>query len=164
MLYIGAVEGADVWLRPDQVTRMTDAQALKTDDDARLSWAKESVAPGKGEIAGRWYAVNTREPVRDETLRAGLVANGSVIERQGLPTTSPAGRYALKADFAKLFDPALNGTALKTAIQTWQATHLNAGALAWDSFVWFAAEPQHLILLSGGEEKRARRLSDWATL
>ena len=25
MLYIGAVEGAERWLRPDQVTRMTDA-------------------------------------------------------------------------------------------------------------------------------------------
>ena len=28
MLYIGAVEGAECWLRPDQVTRMTDAQAV----------------------------------------------------------------------------------------------------------------------------------------
>ena len=27
MLYIGAVEGTECWLRPDQVTRMTDAQA-----------------------------------------------------------------------------------------------------------------------------------------
>ena len=27
VLYIGAVDGAGCWLRPDQVTRMTDAQA-----------------------------------------------------------------------------------------------------------------------------------------
>ena len=27
MLYIGAVEGAERWLRPDQVTHMTDTQA-----------------------------------------------------------------------------------------------------------------------------------------
>lgn len=27
MLYIGTVENAECWLRPDQVTRMTDAQA-----------------------------------------------------------------------------------------------------------------------------------------
>ena len=31
MLYVGAVDGAGRWLRPDQVTRMTDVQA----DDRR---------------------------------------------------------------------------------------------------------------------------------
>jgi hypothetical protein len=130
MLYVGAVEGGDIWLRPDQVTRMTDAQTFKADDDARLAWAKESIAPGKGEIPGRWYAANTREPIRDETLCAGLVTNGAVTERQGVPTTSPAGRYALKVDFAGLFAAGLTGSALRAAIQTWRAAHLNAGALA----------------------------------
>ena len=36
-LYVGAVEGADKWLRPDQVTRMTDKQANRTDNDERLT-------------------------------------------------------------------------------------------------------------------------------
>jgi hypothetical protein len=130
MLYAGAVEGSGIWLRPDQVTRMTDAQAAMTDDNARLAWAKASIASSKGEVPGRWYAVNTRESIRDDTLRGGLIANGAVIERQGLPTTSPAGRYALKADFAALFDPALQGDALRTTIEAWQAVHLTAGALA----------------------------------
>jgi hypothetical protein len=130
MLYCGAVEGHDIWLRPDQVTRMTDAQAAMTDDNARLAWTKASMASGKGEIPGRWYAVNTRESIRDDTLRGGLIANGTVIERQGLPTTSPAGRYALKADFAALFDPGLQEASLKTAIESWQAANLTAGALA----------------------------------
>ncbi len=38
MLYAGAVEGRGQWLRPDQVTRMTDDQAAQTDDAARLAW------------------------------------------------------------------------------------------------------------------------------
>lgn len=32
MLYVGAVEGRDRWIRPDQVTRMTNAQAALVDD------------------------------------------------------------------------------------------------------------------------------------
>ena len=35
MLYIGAVEGTNRWLRPDQITRMTDAQAEHWDEAAR---------------------------------------------------------------------------------------------------------------------------------
>ena len=35
MLYIGAVAGAERWLRPDQVTRMTDAQAALQGDAER---------------------------------------------------------------------------------------------------------------------------------
>ena len=37
MLYAGAVENADRWIRPDQVTRMTDDQAAQTDDEARIT-------------------------------------------------------------------------------------------------------------------------------
>lgn len=37
LLYIGAIDGTERWLRPDQVTRMTDAQATLTDDEARES-------------------------------------------------------------------------------------------------------------------------------
>lgn len=130
MLYCNAVEGADIWIRPDQVTRMTDAQAGQKGDAARLQWAKTSVTPSKGEVPGRWYAVNTRESIRDDTLRAGLVANGTVIERKGLPTTSPAGRYALKSGFASLFAPELIGDKLKATIKDWQDENLTAGALA----------------------------------
>lgn len=84
---------------------MTDAQAARTGAGERLAWTKDSLKGGKGEIAGRWYAVNTRESIRDDTIRAGLVANGVVAERQGLATTSPEPRYALKKNFAALFDP-----------------------------------------------------------
>lgn len=130
MLYVNAVEGNDTWLRPDQVTRMTDRQAGKTDPADRTKWAKESLKSTRGEIKGRWYAVNTRESIRDDTLRAGLIANGVVVERLGLATTSPSPRYALKADFASLFDRGLTGKKLDKAITDWQKQNLTPGALA----------------------------------
>ncbi len=130
MLYAGAVAGNDNWIRPDQVTRMTDVQAKKKDDDSRKAWDRKSLKSSKEQIAGRWYAVNTRESIRDDTIRSGLVANGVVIERDGIATTSPAPRYALTADFAALFNPKLTGKALSQAIAAWQSQHLTAGALA----------------------------------
>lgn len=130
MLYVNAVEGYDTWLRPDQVTRMTDKQAGKLDPAEREKWAKESLMKSKGQIEGRWYAVNTRESIRDDTLRAGLIANGVVIERQGLATTSPSPRYALKADFASLFKRGLTGEVLEKTIADWQEQNLTPGALA----------------------------------
>ncbi|KAF0183377.1 MAG: BsuBIPstI restriction endonuclease domain-containing protein [Alphaproteobacteria bacterium] len=130
MLYIDAVEGADVWLRPSQVARMTDAQAKLGDDAARGDWRTASLSPGTGEIPGRWYASDTRESIRDDSLRMGLIAIGAVIEKAGLATTSPAGRYALQSAFAALMNPTLSGAALEKAIHAWQTTHLNAAALA----------------------------------
>ena len=97
MLYTGAVEGADIWIRPDQVTKMSNAQAAKTNDSSRMRRTRDSLIPGKMKtVRGRWYAPNTREPIRDETLRMGLVLLGAVVERSGLPTTSAKPRYALK--------------------------------------------------------------------
>jgi len=68
MLYIGAVEGAERWLRLDQVTRMNDAQAMMESDPDREAWLVESMRPTAGYIEGRWYATNTREPIRDDRL------------------------------------------------------------------------------------------------
>ena len=130
MLYTGAIEGAERWLRPDQVTRLTDAQAAKGDAAERESWSSQSMRPATGDIPGRWYATNTREPIRDETLRSGLVRMGAVREREGLPTTSPRPRYALASGFARLFDPELEGEELASAIHAWRNLHLSSGALA----------------------------------
>lgn len=80
------------------------------------------------DIPGRWYAVNTRESIRDDTIRVALVTNSAVVERQGLPTTSPAGKYALQKEFAALFRPDVSGEALATAIAEWQGKYLTAGA------------------------------------
>ena len=130
MLYIGAVEGTECWLRPDQVTRMTDAQSASAEDQDREAWLAESMRPTAGHIEGQWYAANTREPIRDETLREGLVRMGAVKEREGLPTTSPRPRYALAEEFARLFDPGLTGEALQAGIEEWQRANISSGALA----------------------------------
>ncbi|RJR33167.1 MAG: restriction endonuclease [Desulfobacteraceae bacterium] len=131
MLYVGAIEGTNRWLRPDQVTKMTDLQAAGTSEKARLLWAQESLIPGKmKDVAGRWYAPNTREPIRDETLRYGLVLTGAVIERSGLPTTSAKPRYALNRGFAELFDERLSEETTLRKIRSWQMKHLSQGALA----------------------------------
>jgi len=157
MLYVGAIEGADIWLRPDQVTRMTDRQAARTGAKERLEWTAASLKSGKGEILGRWYAVNTREPIRDDTIRAGLVANGVVIEREGLATTSPAPRYALARTFAALFEPGLGGEGLNNAIGNWQAENLSAGALARITMVRMGAAAigsEHVLVRFPNDETR----------
>ncbi len=131
MFYTGAVEGRDVWIRPNQVTKMTDEQAAMRDDAARIKWTEESLAPGSmKDIQNRWYAVDTREPIRDETLRHGLVFVGAVVERQGLPTTSSKPRYALNGDFAALFEPRLSKTEFEGAALQWQEEYLSPAALA----------------------------------
>jgi len=130
MLYVDAVENRGVYIRPNQVTRMTNAQAQKTTGDARLAWAKASLSKDSGDVPGRWYAVDTREPIRDETLKDGLVATGAVLVRPNVATTSSIPRYTLAASFATLFDPRLNGLSLKKVIAMWQGENLSAGALA----------------------------------
>jgi hypothetical protein len=47
-----------------------------------------------------------------------------------LPTTSGEPRYALKGDFAALFDPSLEGDRLEKAIAGFQGKHLSKSALA----------------------------------
>lgn len=135
MLYIGAVEGQNRFLGPVHVYRMTEEQALLSGESDRLGYAN-SVLKKKYEAQGtRWYADNSREPIRDETLREGLVAVGAVLARTDLPTTSGRPRYALKADFATLFDPSLVGDALNEAIRKFQLTHLSKSALARVSII-----------------------------
>ena len=129
-LYIGAVEGAGRYLGPVHVYRMTAEQAAKPDEADRQSYVatirqKDGRAPGT-----RWYADNTREPIRDETLRDGLVAVGAVLRREDLATTSGDPRYSLRIDFAALFEQPLEDEALESAIGAFQTKHLRKSALA----------------------------------
>lgn len=129
-IYIGAVEGSGRYLGPAHVYRMTGDQISRSDHADREAYA-DGVLKKNSRIPGtRWYADNTREPIRDETLRDGLVAIGAVLRREDLPTTSSQPRYQLKADFADLFDPTLQGDALEKAIGDFQTKHLSKGALA----------------------------------
>jgi len=130
-LYIGAIEGSEIFLGPKHVYRMTDKQAARTDDTSRNRYASNILRAGFQPSGRRWYSDNTREPIRDETLREGLVATGAVIERAGVPTTSSKPRYALSTSFAALFEPALTtGTRFEAAVGIWQTNSLNPGALA----------------------------------
>jgi hypothetical protein len=128
MFYIGAIEGLDRWLRPSQVTDMSDSQAAVTDDLSRQEWTDISLSNNKQRPTNAWYAANSREPIRDETIRLGLIPCRAVIERQGLPTTSSKPKYALDAEFAKLFGHAPE--TLDSAINNWQEKHLSKAAMA----------------------------------
>lgn len=132
-LYIGAVEGGTRHLQPAHVYRMTDEHAVLANDTDRISYAADFLKKSKkAQLASgaRWYADNSREPIRDETLRDGLVPVGAIIKLDDMATTSNLPRYVLKADFAALFNPNLSGSALEGAITAFQTTHLSASARA----------------------------------
>lgn len=157
MLYVGAVEGTGVWLRPDQVTRMTDTQAALTNDSDRVDWVSMSMKSSKGlNIPDRWYAVNTRESIRDDTIRYALLQNGAVIDRP-VATTSSAGRYALQAEFAELLSPDLDDATFRAKAAAWREKHLNAGALARIAIVRKGAAAggtYELVTFPNGETRR----------
>ena len=102
MFYVGALLGAGRYLRPDQVRRMTGRQAKKTSDKARAEWRELSLSRRFVESPEQWYAVNTRESIRDETLRDAFIRTGAVIARDDLATTSSLPRYTLEESFAAL--------------------------------------------------------------
>lgn len=130
LLYIGAIEGAGEWAAPKQIVRMTDSQAALTSDLDRTGYAAESLKPGFHPPGKTWYQENSREQIRDETIRQGLITNNAAIERPGTPTTSSKPRYALTAAFACLFDPALPDEDFAKAAEHWREQHLAATALA----------------------------------
>jgi hypothetical protein len=130
MLYIGAVEESGRFLGPKHVYRMTNEQALLKSDSARLAYATDAQKAGFIPRGKPWYADTTREPIRDETLRQGLISAGAAMDRRDLPTTSSKPRYSLRKDFAALFDPELKGNPLENAIEQWRKAHLTPSALA----------------------------------
>jgi hypothetical protein len=99
---------------------------------SREAWTMESLKSGAMKnIPDRWYETDTREPIRDETLRSGLVALGAVVERPGLATTSDKPRYALASDFADLLMHLSAGAGEPQAlIAHWQSRHLTQAALS----------------------------------
>lgn len=129
-LYIGAIEGRDTWLGPKHVYRFSDDQAAMDSPAERHDYAVTVMKSGGRAPGALWYADTTRESIRDETLREGLVVIGAAIERQDVFTTSSRPRYALQAGFAALFDPGLVADQLTAAIDAWQSKNLNKGSLA----------------------------------
>ncbi|WP_207209758.1 BsuBI/PstI family type II restriction endonuclease [Flavobacterium beibuense] len=128
MLYIGAVDGNSIYAGPKHVYRMTEEQAVLQSNAERLTYGREALKKGTQVEGTRWYADNTREPIRDETLREGLQQVGAVLVLQSVATTSSRPRYALQREFSELFDPGLTGEALTDAITNWQEQNLTANA------------------------------------
>lgn len=139
MLYVGAV-GDHALIRPDQVTRMTDEQAAKSSDDDRSAWLRRSMK-AQDDIVGRWYSTNSREGIRDDTLRYAWQPLGAVIE-QDLPTTSSKPRWSLALPFAALLTWGITAADEPADLQAseqselfidlirdWQRRHLSASAL-----------------------------------
>ena len=129
MLYTGAIEGSNRWFRPSQATLMTDAQSRSVSATVRSKWTAESLTGRLKHSSKSWYAPNTREPIRDESLRTGLIPLGAVIERPGIAVTAASPRYALSRDFCDLL-MALQSGASTQAIAAWQQNHLSSEALA----------------------------------
>ncbi|HEX8696979.1 MAG TPA: hypothetical protein VF746_31465 [Longimicrobium sp.] len=100
LLYAGAVAGAERWIRPTQVARMTDEQARLGSDAERTRWAEAAARPGHAPEGRRWYAENTRESVRG-VLNDTLLAMGAVVLRPALAAQSAAPRWALDPAFAR---------------------------------------------------------------
>ena len=130
MFYTAAIHGSDRWIRPSQVTAMSDEQSLLTDEISRIEWTKASLSQSKNRPINCWYADNSREPIRDETIRSGLIPCRAVIERTGIPTTSSHPKYALSPEFASLFNPELTDDNLNETIELWRSSHLNKAALS----------------------------------
>lgn len=135
-LYADAIEGHNRWIRPNQVCRMTTAQAMQTDDFSRDQWFGRSSRNGyQPQIGIVWFADTTREPIRDETIGEGLLPIRAMIERPDLPTTSSKGRYALQADFAALFNPALDDGEFESLAEAWRNQHLSKTARARQALI-----------------------------
>jgi hypothetical protein len=116
-------------------------------------------AAGKAIAGQRWYQDNTREGIRDDTLREGLLPIGAVVERSDVAVTANKPRYALTAAFAALFDSSLLGEGLQAAIEAWQGEALNTGALARIAIVrkgGATAVGQLLITFPNGETRRLK--------
>ncbi len=157
MLYVGAVEGSGLWMGPKQVYRMGESQSRLREEAQRVAYVAAVEKAGFVAPSDRWFQDNTREPIRDETLREGLIRVSAVVERPGLPTTSSKPRYALQGSFAALFDPALIDEPLDAAIAAWQERSLSAGALArvrLQKRSATAAQSKILVKLPNGETRQ----------
>lgn len=128
MLYIDAVEGQDQWLAPKHVYRISDAIAEDQTEDAREAYVQNVRKPRYQPPGTPWYSDNSREQIRDESLRDGLVMIGAVTVKEDVPTTSGKGRYALKRHFAELF--LLPREEFEDHIEKWRESNLSASALA----------------------------------
>ena len=128
MLYINAIESYNVWMAPKHVYRFTFQQIRMQEDNQRTRYTIDCMRSGFKSEGIPWFADNTREPVRDETLKNGLISKNAAIIKPDVPTTSSKGRYALKQEFANLF--LLDETSFSDAAHEWQKNYLSKSELS----------------------------------
>lgn len=123
-LFTGAVAGANRWIAPRHVIWMGPTLAASLNPANRDAW---SATPTRQ--SDKWYQENSRE-LRDTVITKGLIPIGAMVDR-GIPQSSNLPRYALAADFAALFDPALvlGSATFDAAAAGWRARHLSKTAL-----------------------------------
>jgi hypothetical protein len=140
--YGGMIEGMERYLRPSHIYFFTDVQGASAGDGERFDWIANSRKKKFRPAGEQWYADNSREPIRDETIRA-LLDIGAVGKLAGVPTNASTPIYFLKADFAALFDPTLTKEDFDVLNEAWQKKHLTPAARA------------RMALLAAGKVKRA---------
>ncbi len=149
-LYTLCVQGWDRWFSPKAVVFMSERQLKRRRSlRGRLEYLARITKPGGSPLGTPWLAMNSREGIRDEAVRA-LKGVGAILERE-LPPTSSKGRYALAADFAELFDPAMSDSARRRRWEEWRQRRLSREALA-------------RLQLRGGRAQGSVRLPDNTTV
>ena len=141
MLYIGAVEGAGCWLRPNQVVARDDelAQAigLRIEPDRNLPDAiLVDLGPAEPLLVFV-EIVASAGPVSDARLAALL----AIATEAGFRDN----QVAFVTAYADRSDAAFKRT---------------ASELAWRSFAWFMSEPENVIALHGGIDAKQVQLSN----
>jgi hypothetical protein len=159
MIYIGATEGNGIYLKPMDVYRMTEEHSQLSDNASRSKYHQESKKKNFAPAGERWYADNTRESIRDEAIREGLVTVGAVLQLSGIPTTSSKPRYFLQSDFAALFDPTLAGGELENQITKWRNNNLSKSALTRISLANEGIKASNEKILITFPNKETRQLS-----
>lgn len=160
MIYVGAVvpdEGDPIpdlqWTRPSTVISMSSEALHHGTDDERQAYTGAAARQVKDVVAllsewghdhHPWYATNSRETLRDETWPKWQ-ANAAARKRPGIPTSSSKPRWALTASFADLFNPALTGDDLESAIEAWQQAHLSTGNKIKLQFASDLANAEHEV-------------------
>jgi hypothetical protein len=137
---------------------MSDNQASRILPLERQTWFEVSLAKGYRPTLGTpWFADNSREPIRDETIRLGLLPVSAMVERPGLQTTSSTPRYALSRDFANLFSLLLTDAEFVREAEDWRHEHLSEAALNRQRLmaaVLVHSTDEVIITLPGGETRR----------
>lgn len=122
------------WINPSTVYWASREVLDRTAEADRQAYFGARTSKGVAALHEKWnvpyvriYADNSRETLRDEALR--LWRGLSVVRmRAGLPTSSSKPRWAMLADFADLFDPALSDDGVAQAADAWRTRHLEPGA------------------------------------